>query len=276
MIFGRGKEFRKHLEHVLDNFTRRDGKRYYSDKLLQRMGLEEIDHGKIEDFLTTLEEEDGLFEHNVPKEVRSCFAGRSLLAYLTNVYSAEEFVVEKNVSQYVKENDVVELEEPLTLDLFYLSENAKEVIMDNDEASSTVKFSSGVTALVSDNNLILFGRERTLFRREKRYPQTRGSLFNLEKHDLVRYLHTGNNCVTTNFKVPAGKAEVVDVVEYNEGSEVRIRWPEFPEIEKSRMVSADLLKLIRPNEINYTELFYNHFAEEPMKDDMLVGVGNGT
>lgn len=68
---------------------------------------------------------------------------------------------------------------------FITTPEAEGVVVGVDGEKVNVDF-YGMHCQLLDSDLFVYGRKGTWYRREKRYPETRGDYFNLEKDDLVK------------------------------------------------------------------------------------------
>lgn len=57
-----------------------------------------------------------------------------------------------------------------------------------EDGEVLVELRSGASLKVEDQNLVVYGRKGSWWRKEKRYPETRGDYFQLRKNDLVKYI----------------------------------------------------------------------------------------
>lgn len=243
-------------EDYLYSLTQKNGKIYYSNKYLSELGIMEIEDSEVEEFLRLLEREDDLYERNVLQDV-STLGGRALLACLKGTYSAKEFVVNKLSGFYINNGDKVEVTVD-ELHLFYPAENAEGIVTKTRESMHLVEFSDFVSAYLPASKLMVYGRKKTFFSGEKRYPETWGDLFRIKKHDRVRYYPNDDEVVRGILKVPESRAEVVECG--NLGA--TLRWHDVPEIERTDVVFYSALTLIRPNKVDYSKLYQEFFGED--------------
>lgn len=156
--------------------------------------LERLKGDELIELVARLYREDRLFEYHYQK-ARS---GGDLLENLREIYSQEHFFIDGwDFLKYSDVGDIVEFrkKEPVALESI---ESSKGVVAGFDKRTDRVRVRFDTGSLKTGSmamfpkELILYGRKGGLFRREKRYPETRADFLKIKAHDLVK-LHYRTN-----------------------------------------------------------------------------------
>lgn len=211
---------------------------------------------KLAKLLSKLRKVDELFEYNVPAEIRADLSDAELIAHLQDTYHQKEFEIkgENQIDKYVEMGDIIEKDGDYSQTWYGVRKGAEGEVRSVDRSLVTVLFYGRGIDYVDDSNLVVYGRKKGFFTPAKEYPETPAEDFKLKKNDLVRY--AGEDKIVNSIYYPDGaRGVVVERKVILREKYLLVLWLRGQEVKGQAEVKYDGVKVIRPNEIDFDELY---------------------
>lgn len=209
---------------------------------------------ELENLISRLMHADEAFDSHSSISARYK-SDRQLLKHFRKVYSKEEFLVRSRSE--IEEGTAVLVQEPrypvASKPRIGLVQKAEGIVVNASEEKVLVNWGCNVRTIVDDNELLVYGRKKTLLRAEKSYPQTRGDRFNLRKNDLVKYI--GDDYALWRYHCP-NEGIWGKVVGRDDSDRTKVRLNENVIIHSYR----DCLKIWVRNNIDFEKIYREVFA----------------
>lgn len=226
--------------------------------------------------LERLEQEDDLFEYNVPQSLRDSYDDDALLGHLEKVYSKEEFYVDnpRLVEEFVRAGDRV-LKKGAEKKVKWSVERGTQGYTRNvSEDKVKVSFWMGPTVAMDPIDLQVVGREHWL--RDQRFekPQPATEYPNLHSGLWVEYM--GETMEEVTHYLP-DKAVGVVHQDDKDDAPLRISWERRPDLvgvhtdktHTRRWFNYDSVILVRKNHIDFQKLYKECFGANERQELVL-------